>query len=370
MDYNSIFYFSFQVDYIYIIFKNAIKRRFVMKILFIFQGPHPVHNAWLRSINPRFMPYIPNFLNKIIFLRDYIYQHTITNQICALMQSIFIPRADIFIVEGFKTILPAIIHKRKNTKIVLINSDQFLLNLETKNFIFKLICHWYIRQVDYFICTSTMMKELTLKYSHAPAFIVYPFADFTKFNNIGDINSSNICSISSARWTGGADIMIDVFKLFNAAYPSSKLFVCDWGEEPYITALKKLKGAVLARSSSIPSNIPSQVLSKSGLYLKCARFDAFGVNILESMAAGIPPVISKFCGAKDLVEQVDPSLVCDLDPQKFADRLVELHRDKKKKIILSNKCKSIASKYTAEHSINSFMQVMKSIITDIKTKQI
>jgi glycosyltransferase involved in cell wall biosynthesis len=336
-----------------------------MKIVFICQGsPHNVHKTWLESITNNFTAYVPNFICKIKPIRDFIYLNPFINQFFALIKSINTQKADIYVAEGFKTILPAILNKRKNTKIVLINSDTFFTNYSKQKGIIKKIYKWYIKNVDYFICTSSIMKEHAEKYSKAPCYIVHPFVDANKFKNkTGDLNSPNICTISTARHSKGADIMLDSFKKFNKKFPKSKLFVCDWGD--YVGELKKHKNVVAPGVFCDPR----PYLEKSGLYINASRIEPFGVNIIEAMIMGIPPVISEFCGAKDLVEKVDKSLICPLDPKIMANRLVSLQKDKKNKMKLSKKCKRIAESNNKEASIRTFLHAFKEILKDIKIKR-
>ncbi|MBN1645246.1 glycosyltransferase [Candidatus Woesearchaeota archaeon] len=328
-----------------------------MKIVFICQGsPHDIHKTWLENVTNNFTAYIPNFICKIKPLRDFIYLNSVVNQFFALLKSINTPKADIYVVEGFKTILPAILNKRKGTKIILINSDTFFLNYPKQKGIIKKIYEWYIKKVDYFICTSSIMKEMASKYSKAPCYIVHPFVDTNKFKNkTGNLKSSNICTISTARHSKGADIMLDSFKKFNKKFPKSKLFVCDWGE--YARILKKENNVITPGLCD-----PVPYLNKSGLYLNAARLEPFGVNIIEAMYVGIPPVISKYCGAKDIVEQVDKSLICELDADLIANRLIKLQKNPNKKKKLGEKCKKVALKYNKESSVKRFKEVFSKII--------
>jgi glycosyltransferase involved in cell wall biosynthesis len=64
------------------------------------------------------------------------------------------------------------------------------------------------------------------------------------------------------------------------------------------------------------------VLGTHGLYIHCARGEAWGLTILEAMFAGIPPIVSEWTGAKEAVYKIDPRLVVPLDPQVIAERVL------------------------------------------------
>jgi len=344
-----------------------------MKIVSIRQYPtQHIHDAWIKSItnkDNKSIYYIPLFFIKAKLLNKLIWYNRILNQFFSLFRIFNMPSADVYLVDGFKAILPALINKG-NKKIILINSDTFLSTYSKQNFIVRLIYKWYITHVDYFICTSKMMVEQTSQFSDKPKYQVYPFYDNVQFKDAScSIQSSNLCSISTAKFCKRPDIMIEAFHKFRKKYPNAKLFVCDggtYGGEGLNESLEFIKKQPNVVTPGLCNPIP--YLKKSGLYINTSQHESFGVNILEAMVAGIPPVISKFCGAKDLVEQVDSSLVCDLDSQEFANRLIELHQNKKKKLELGKKCRIVAKKHTRSYSINEFRKVIELITQDIKTK--
>jgi glycosyltransferase involved in cell wall biosynthesis len=346
-----------------------------MNIVSISQFPKQhIHEAWMNSITNAkntLVYYIPEYCINSKILNKFIWYNPFLNQLCALLRAINLPRADIYLGDGFKTILPAIFNKGKS-KIIVINSDIFLSELPKKNFLVRWIYKWYIRKVDYFICTSKMMVGITSKYSDKPKFVVYPFYHPTKFKGVScDIESSNICSISTAKLCKRPDIMLKAFRMFRKAYPQSKLIVCDGGTyggpgvNDFLKKIKKEENTVTPGIDLSGPCDPVPCLKQSGLYINTAQHESFGVNIMEAMLVGIPPVISKFCGAKDLIEKIDKSLICDLDAAQFAARLIELQKNVKKKKELGKKCQDIVAKHTPEYSINEFKTVLRNIAADM-----
>ena len=49
------------------------------------------------------------------------------------------------------------------------------------------------------------------------------------------------------------------------------------------------------------------VFATASVYLHPGRGDAFPLSVLEAMAAGLVPIVSEWTGAKEVVEQVDPT---------------------------------------------------------------
>ena len=334
-----------------------------MKIIFVGQeSSHPVHETWSKAITKKHITYIPGWICKSKVLSGFTYKHPIINQFLAAIKGIFTPRAEMYIVEGFKAILPAIIKRKKNTKIVLINSDTFFINYPKQNWLIKKLYKWYIKNVDYYICTSSIMEEMAKKESNVPCYILHPFIDTEKFEKVsGNLKSSNICSIATARYSKGADIMLNAFDIFLKEFPKSTLFICDWGD--YLSKLKKHNKVDAPGFCD-----PIERLKKSGLYINASRLEPFGVGIIEAMAAGIPPVISEFCGAKDIVEKVDKSLICKLDAKKIAEAMIDLQKNLEKKIQLSEKCKKIAKENNEKNSIKKLKEIIKEIEKDINSQ--
>lgn len=66
----------------------------------------------------------------------------------------------------------------------------------------------------------------------------------------------------------------------------------------------------------------SGFFSTHGLYIHCARGEAWGLTVNEAMLAGVPPIVSEWTGAKEAVRKVDPRLIVPLDPQVIAERIL------------------------------------------------
>ena len=89
------------------------------------------------------------------------------------------------------------------------------------------------------------------------------------------------------------------------------------------------------------------LLSKCSVYIHPARFEAFGASVVEAMAAGLIPIVTEMTGAKDLVKQVDPSLIVPVDVDAISKRILEvlsMSIDEKKS--LSEKAKQVAMEWS------------------------
>jgi glycosyltransferase involved in cell wall biosynthesis len=109
----------------------------------------------------------------------------------------------------------------------------------------------------------------------------------------------------------------------------------------------------------------TKYLSKSSLYLHCARGEAFGISVIEAMAAGVPPIVSEWTGAKEVVSQVSDMLIVPLDQDIILQRVKwYFNLPLEKKIELSDKCRKISREYTQENAVANFQNTIKHIAQD------
>jgi len=332
-----------------------------MKIIFIHLGykkrVHVAHLLMAKAGNVKvhfgFMP------KRLCFLYRF---NAIFHQLAGFIQSFFIPKADVYLIESPEC-MPAIWFKAKKTKVIMINDGPFFPLFHTYKGLKKRYSLAIIKKIDALISTSNLMKKYAEKYIKVPNKIVYHSIDTKKFSKIRpNYSSNNICSISTARYSKGADILLDVHKIFKSKFKDSKLFVL--GEEGYSKELRKCKDVINPDFTD-----PVKYLANSGLYINPARIEPFGINILEAMCAGIPPLVSKFCGAAEIVKKVDPWLVTSLNPKEIAEKAVKLHKDLNLKRKLGQKCKREALKYTQERTVKEFKVKFAKILKELGVKR-
>jgi len=113
---------------------------------------------------------------------------------------------------------------------------------------------------------------------------------------------------------------------------------------------------------AVPHQELAKLLSECSVYVHPARFDSFSLAVVEAMAAGLIPVVTKMTGSKDLVEQVDPSLVVPLDVDAISARIIEvLSMDVGEKEALSRKAKKVAEEWSARTKETFLRGIAKAI---------
>ena len=71
------------------------------------------------------------------------------------------------------------------------------------------------------------------------------------------------------------------------------------------------------------------LLSKCFVYLQSSLFDAFSISVVETMALGVIPVVTKYVGSKELVELIDKSLIRNFKPKDIAETIAWLFTNEK-----------------------------------------
>jgi len=328
-----------------------------MKIIGVLFGsrevPHIIHDTWFRSIG------LDTTTSYTIFeLRRLFPSLSKVSHLLGYVRSIFMPKADVYVLTSLGA-LPAVILKKKlfGSKVVSINSDTFFTDLNKSKGLQKAYMKWLVKHVDVIISTSPWVRDIGKKYTKAVQKVVYPFCDVRKFTKVKpNYKVPHICTIGTGINTKGTDILFDAFRVYQKKFPESKLYVC--GELKKIAHLEKPKNAILLGVVN-----PAPYLGKSSIYINASRHESFGVNIIEAMAAGLPPLVTTHCGAAALVKEVDPWLVTSLDAQEIARKAIALQKNIVKKKRLGKKAKQIALRLTKERSIKEFKKTFYSVIS-------
>lgn len=334
---------------------------YMKSVCFVYWDPHPIHKAWAQSVNARFYSFVP-FNSKIIK------SNGILLHICAFLKALFLlPIADVYLMESpmmIPQILCRTLFSRK--KIIAINSDPFLWALPKFNVLVRKTFKLLIRRINGYISTSEMMDSFAEKTNKKHEIVdLFVNSEYLKTN--ADLSSKNICFIGPhLNKNKGVDILVDVFSKLPDK-DQRKLYLIGYVYDSRIkTKIKNISG--LRRNVIMTGRVPdpAMYLKKCGLYLNLARFEPAGINIIESMATGIPPIVSNMCGFSSIVKKISPNLVVNLNEKNEKSILSAIHwlEHSGKKKMLGKKAKLIARKYTKQHSISDFKEKFQKLIVN------
>lgn len=122
--------------------------------------------------------------------------------------------------------------------------------------------------------------------------------------------------------------------------------------------LKKLD--VLVKNENLIGNVtfhgnvdhPEDYLQQSTVYLHTAKYEPFGLVLLEAMACGLPIVCTDGGGNRDLIQNgINGFLITERDPKLLADKIELIIKDQ----ALQEKMSKNARKFTEEYDIKSYI---------------
>ncbi len=162
-------------------------------------------------------------------------------------------------------------------------------------------------------------------------------------------------------YSKGTDILVEVFKKYKEIHKDAKLIIL--GEDKMKKELEKIPGVITPGFCD-----PAPYLEEASIYINTARHEPFGLNIIEAMASGQIPIVSKYCGAKDFVEKIDKELVTDLNPDNILRAILKLEK-RKDLSKLREKCRQVAKEFTKEKCVNDFKIKLKKLLKDIENNK-
>ncbi|MCX6749290.1 MAG: glycosyltransferase [Candidatus Pacearchaeota archaeon] len=326
------------------------------KIVFLYDLRHPLHEKFMRTTGCDFIP----FSKKPP--KNY----------------------DIYIVEG-TYIRPLLLKKigkfEKNAKIITLFSDPRLFYLKIgKIFDFKkdeikkypqlraFAAKKLLTELDGAICIGNFSESLFRNFNkkspvlNAPAFVFEKRAE--KFRKIiPDLNNHNILFIGHGPdyYCKGLDLLIEVFKNIKNKIPDLKLYILGkWN----IKEEWKIKDVFFEGVQDL-----KPYLKKCSLSVHLGRGESFGINILESMTAGIPTFVSEYTGAKQAVMKADNKLILPMNKKIISEKLMNyLYSDLKEKKSLSKKCRKAAEQFNEKDTLEIFREKFSGFIEKVGKK--
>lgn len=97
-------------------------------------------------------------------------------------------------------------------------------------------------------------------------------------------------------------------------------------------------------------------LAEANVYVHPATYEPFGLVIIEAMAAGLPAVCLDGKGNRDLIENgKNGFMLFDSEPVKFADKIIEITRDKKTYCALAKGAVEYAKLYDMSNHVETIV---------------
>jgi len=289
-------------------------------------GLHPAHRPWVEALLNVANAQVINLSRRFPFR--------------FLSSSIYRRRYDLAIADGFSSLPVGWFMKRNGLcrKLAFITTSASFIR-------FPRLSSNMLRDVDLIITTSTLMSLVIKKlfnFNHQVV-ICYPIPDLSDFNEIEpSLKSKRICFVGHQTPIKGVDLLPGIMAKVRRRIKDAEIYVIG-------------KGNIVNESEGIrvlgyvPRGKVLLLLPKCSIYLHPARFEAFGLSVVEAMAAGLIPIVTEMTGSKDLVKKVDPSLVVPVDVDTISEKVIEvLSMRIDKKEALSRTAKHVAAEWSAK----------------------
>jgi len=134
-----------------------------------------------------------------------------------------------------------------------------------------------------------------------PIEVVNPAIPEKNYHRLGkvkpDLVSKVIVSVGEARYSMGMDILVKQFKIVKKEVPDAELWIVGKGHPKEYERVKGVK--VLGYVEDL-----CEVFEKASLFVHAGRSSAYPVSTLEAMRAGLPVIVTKMTGTKDVVGEV------------------------------------------------------------------
>ena len=105
---------------------------------------------------------------------------------------------------------------------------------------------------------------------------------------------------------------------------------------------------------------PEDYLQTSEIYLHTAKYEPFGLVLIEAMAAGIPIVCTDGKGNRDLIKNNDNGIInFSFDVNDLVDEIIKLHLDEYLKLKLVENAKEYCEQYDIKSYVQKLLEIYK-----------
>ena len=335
-----------------------------------------MHAAYAKSVDADFF-----HEDKYLRWQDRPHSSKLKRYTSWVINALFFPNKslfNIFLTESIR--IPQYLMKkfwmmRKDQKLVAIICDEtlyFIINHRYPKLTIWLM-RSFLNNCDALICISKYQAELAeqvVSNNQVKILTMHNGINLgMKDNASAKLSGKKIVFVGNIEsewrvWYKGFDLMISTFEMLHNADPSMEFHIVGLVDDDVKTR------TLVNLNPSVTQSIFFHGYSKDlfdtmrqfDLVLHTARGEAWGITIQEAMAVGVPAIVSKDTGIKELVEQVADELVVELESEKIFDAIVwYFGLSNERRLELGELSKSIAGNYTEDKAIDSFQKLLKSV---------
>jgi glycosyltransferase involved in cell wall biosynthesis len=330
---------------------NKLKSK---KILYVYTGDHPVHRSFAETITKKSEKYSRNLsVDYDVYFCEGIYAQPI------LMRNIKRINPQAKIISLFAD--PRLYYLDK--RVMFDYDTEKLVKMPRWKALFS---KKILKRLDGAICEGGMNFELFRKWNKkSPAKIIYPYVDPIRFGKLSRIkpklNNHKILFVGNGpdEYCKGLRVLVKAFAIVRKEIPDAELYVygSHWDEKKF----PKVKGLKFFGKKDI-----SLGLKEVSLLAHIGQGEGFGINIMDSMLAGVPTIVSEGTGARDLVNKVDPNYVVKINEEEVAQKIIQYFKEKpKRRQELSKSGRKLAKHFDRKSILKDFKRRFIEVLGEI-----
>lgn len=261
----------------------------------------------------------------------------------------------------------------------------YFLHIKKFNFLNLWIHKWALSKYDALICEGKMSSELALNIlgkKCPPVFTTFigPLNERAEVlkNLKPELKEQHLVIIASGPsdfrfFYKGMDLMLTAFsKLFQQNNGFKLTIMGNWDVnviKKYLNPHIEIGKNVILESTVTEIEKYAQIINRSSLCIHIARGDAFPTSTLETMAAGLPTLVSEYTGTKQIVEQVDHNFICKLEVDDIVKHVLWYFSNaSERRVEQAQKFREVVSTYTESNAKAAYASTFNEIKTKINAK--
>ena len=353
-----------------------------LKTVYIHGRPsgHPIHDKYATLLNSDFC-----FVDHKLRWHDFKNVSKVKRLLSWLVCAITFPKRrtyDIFFAEGTREPLLImkwfhLMAKRQKLIALMANETLYFLSINRYKPIGSFMMRSFLKKCDAVICIGQYQAALASKFcSPQKIYTIFNGISPQKMAELQDISahleSNKIIVIAQADsdwrvYYKGIDLSIIVFEKLAVSRPQLELHIL--GQCNLQVMEKYLAPLPLEIRKRIYFQGKVEItpyLKDACLSLQLGKGDSFPTSTIECGAAGIPTFVTTETGIKELIGKIDDYFITTLDETEIinkAEKYLNLGIQSKKQY--SDSFKQFFSNYTEEASEKHFIEVFKTICSDL-----
>ncbi|WP_135366258.1 glycosyltransferase [Halosimplex halophilum] len=343
-------------------------------MLYYGEQPHPAHTGFADAIGADFICCNPRSDGS-----------KIDSPLNEFFNGFSLPDYDIYITEGSRPLYSGIAATIfSDSNLIYLGGDHRLRELSlggfpnqaqtdtrylrTRSKILQFLCQHFI---DGAIAVSADSATFLQQLFGSPSTVrtAKPYVQRDVFKSLStlstDLESKKVAVIASANRGNvgdykGIDMLVDSWPDVRNHFPDLKLEIVGKGHQA------KHENTEGVRVKGYVEDLDT-VFESIGLYVQPSRLEVFGVSVIESMVAGVPPLVTETTGASSELKGIEPALVVDPNPESIASGIVQyFDRTVAERENIAKECREYAMSFSPDVRTKIFHEEFKSLIDEIQ----